>query len=360
MKTLKSALNNACSPADKGGSSSTPLDSQKPQTPYMVSIDWLSGTFWDVPDSQSAQDIITSLAELANDHTDLTASGQIWFANQYWNECHVGNKIGRIYVMYPKGEKKGKLYISLSGKPCQEIGSMPLLKWLKIYGRAYDFRCTRIDNALDDFTRSISPAQLFKHHVDGNVAGVERKHTDPHQNPLTGITQSVTYGSPKSKKQYINYDKFVESNGRINAYRHESHLREGYAVSALGMLLTALAHGERYVWQAMINIATSVVDFVEKKDKNRTRDVRLPDWQEFLDMVGANPVKIVPPKVTWTVQKSIKWVDRTVATTLAGIKRRLGDGTSIYLEMLMEDGEKRLPPRKKKAWDEAPISLFCT
>jgi len=298
-------------PAEPSRVTVEPPGRGRPGEGVQVSLDWLSATFWATPDDP------VDVAQV-----QLAASLAMGCEPGDWVELEHGTHGYQMAMLGPGGARvewgapgRDDFHLSMPGQACQAAGGKGMQE-LGQYVVAHRGRVTRLDPALDDYRRTISPAD-FEAAVQGpdvvTHARVQRriiKRTVGRGSPqVTGDTFYL--GSPSSRVELRVYDKGMESQGKQDCIRVELQLRDEPAQAVLQELA-----GGRNLGQVFASHLVRFVDFRSaSNDSNVTRRDRVPWFQELVGL--AQKALAYPPKAVRTIEQVIDWLEKGVAPSLA-------------------------------------------
>lgn len=209
------------------------------------------------------------------------------------------------------------------------------------------FKCTRIDLALDDYTKSLdkkaieSACDADLHHFFATYGEYYKKTRDKPK----GWTFYM--GSFESDKLYRFYDKSVESDGEIDAYRLEGQYRDDYA-KQIFQFLNRLSNSHESFLKTITNIVCGLIDFYSGKagkTSGKGKFERCPFWQEFIDFVGSVEIELTSGRDKSSIERSLNWVETSVERTLATIEEYyegLGQDFAEYLHARLEAGRRKI------------------
>lgn len=282
----------------------------------------------------------------------------------------------------------------------------------------YKARCTRIDTAIDDLSYEIIPVNfMIQETLKGNTFGFRSyKFINSGDNTSQSVRSNSSVSSFISTQIYnVNNEHFIansnmtiylgsrNSGKMVRIYDHDSEclrFETEYKRRYAREVFSAIASFERgdnqrldsttfqfvrepSAWlnvtikQAIENlgntysfedalskliggIGVSAIDFRNKqKVKNRSkasvRDTeRFYWWDEFIDNIGFYLKVKLPKKTVKTIEKSVAWVHKQVAPTLAMIRKAKGaQAFKTFLLSILEQGEERL-----STYQEFIISLY--
>lgn len=229
--------------------------------------------------------------------------------------------------------------------------------------KRWSFSLTRIDIAADDYRRVVTP---------GVVADlVERGRRDPSQryhhgfrefeymksSGKKGIGETAYLGKRGGRKLLRCYDAQIVHD--IPAIRWELQLREFKANHVVTEFIDRfdeskyrdkdnIRDNERWAKEMvehLLNVVFSSVDFrvPRGKEKNMERLERVSWWAELCRSVTER-VRVPLPKRTQSLKKSMDWLYRSVAPSLAVFCAALGPDRfyNDFLQAIVSDGRRRL------------------
>lgn len=186
----------------------------------------------------------------------------------------------------------GRLCLTIPGKACDTFTEKHLQVLLHDLMRTYKFKCTRIDIFFDDFTRLVTPAEIFDYIHDGNISGFQKFQNRSKYKRRNGKTeyesQDValgTRGSNGSGKFMRIYDKSLETNGERNCIRYEFELSGHRSIQVYDMLIEAIQNQTFAETLTNICLGDALVKFVDRRSSKDQRRVSrmedLPFWNTF-------------------------------------------------------------------------------
>ena len=203
-----------------------------------------------------------------------------------------------------------------------------------------DFKCTRIDCAIDDFTKSIEREQFIDACDNDLNHGFQTYGEQWRKTRAKPKGWTVYLGDYGSDKLYRFYNKAVESDGEIDSYRLEGQFRDGNAQ----VIFNHLVHGKDdcSFLQDIASIVCNGIDFYsgDKKDK-----VRLDWWENFRNLVKSSDLKLGCGRVKTTIEKSMEWMEKSVVRTMATVEEfydSTGQDFGEYLNHCLELGRSKI------------------
>ena len=232
--------------------------------------------------------------------------------------------------------------VSFPGQACQRAGAEHLKDFLA-YSAENGGKARRIDLALDDYDKLITPEELeAQFHSPNAVTHIRKmkgvKDSERGHPEEGGATRYL--GAPSSARRLRCYDKNVESGGLIDAYRWELQERKRAAEKAHHDLL----HGD---WgEVMRERLVSLIDIkvyesaVEIKDRIR--------WEPFEELMqGARKAPVYFPVEPKTVEELEEYFRVHQGPSLAILLEHHGGDLNALIE-IAKDGKRRWKPKHKK------------
>jgi len=228
--------------------------------------------------------------------------------------------------------------LSLPGQACQRAGTERLRMFFSSFVDA-GAKARRVDLALDDYEKRITPARFLEELRGPNkVAHSKKVITMTGEElgmPETGET--VYLGGPKSARRLRVYDKSFESGGLIDAIRWELQERKRAAEKAA----YDLAHGN---WNEVIcSRLVGYVDFKERESAPRIQDRdRWGLYEELME--GAKKADAYFPAEDKSMEEIKEWFVKQNGPILAVLLQHNGGDLSAIAEYA-RDGRRRWRPK---------------
>ena len=228
--------------------------------------------------------------------------------------------------------------LSLPGRACQRAGTERLRMFFSSFVDA-GAKARRVDLALDDYEKRITPARFLEELEGPNKVAHSRKALT-----MTGMElgkpdtgETVYLGAPQSNRRLRVYDKSFESGGLIDAYRWELQERKRAAEKAA----YDLAHGN---WNEVIRRRlVGFVDFRERESAPRIQDrARWGLYEELIE--GADRAEGYFPVEEKSMEEIEQWFVRQYAPTLAMLLQHNGGDLSTIAEYA-RNGRRRWRPK---------------
>ena len=214
--------------------------------------------------------------------------------------------------------------LSISGTACRRQTNMRLrgfMIWCNL--NLFGLSCSRIDIAVDDFSKQLQLIELQGACERGDYAGFRKcKSTINWGSKHNGWT--VNLGSREGEKYIRIYDKFAESNGEIDSIRFEAEL-SGDISNSLFKLILEFPQNETEYQQELINYAVGTVSFLEKNDRNLSRNLLLKWWDDWLNYLKSCPKKVKVIRKKSSIQDKKDWIKRAVSKSMCLVKDALGE-----------------------------------
>lgn len=352
-------------PLSGGGTCNTPLNQQSPSLPFhqpfpkdvkvaaiaessqlCVSIDWISLSI-PIYSSDGVETHVQYLTHTLVDEFVLTpgrpapvVSGVLY--------SHTGRSTRGCTLRWnlPNDSKdgKGRLLIQINGKSLQPLNFLERIDILMTFLDIPGSRLTRIDMALDDYSRKLTFENLYDAERANNYSGFNVSCRISSKKRGGDAGNTLSFGSRHSGNYLRIYDKGVESGGRIDAIRLELEVKSGKAAQVGALIYETIGYDEQGLKQLFVDLILGSIDFIERRTDctNLARMKRLDWWQEFIDFVAAVPLKVSLPKAERTLDKTRNWLHHQVCTSLAMLHKVYGERQykQIMLQLL-EDGRSR-------------------
>lgn len=320
-------------------SSNTGLNS--PPTAYTrldLGIDALT-LLWDSP---------TNVLELCADMIDIKFDFSTSTPRKIgvmWDRTFRGT-LGCLYMQRDTAEGVSHR-LSLSGSAVSRVSGSHLHCFMQMVAANTGVRCSRLDIRCDDYGDRLK-------FIDINEACEARNHSGFHSASLIkGYNESgwtFQLGSRESEHFVRIYDKNAESKGEIDCVRFESEFKGKKAE----YIFNQIAQSDCYETDTLTKWLIGRYDFIDKQDRNLSRNNRLEWWQDFLDDLNAVGQVAIIERVKSSVESKLDWIRRQVSKSLALISRAIGsDQFATTLEELMEYGRSRL-----RGYDEILCSEY--
>ena len=251
----------------------------------------------------------------------------------------------------------GRACICIPGDACDALGALMLFQVLKTLVDDFWLLGTRADVAYDEPTRMILPHEIAAESQKGNYTGFRRSE---HQSPLKLNGQregdQIAFGrrgKAGSGKYLRIYDKLLESDGDNPCVRYEVEFAKRRARAVIFELSQAETF-DKFV-ALMAGLVGGAIDFIERDNRAGGRNIdrasRLDWWSRIVERLGR--VRVAAERPSMKIETSKEWVETSVATTLATLRKAIGQKEfKLWIEQLVEGAEVRITPKQSAAISE--------
>jgi len=288
-----------------------------------VKLDWLQGTCRFATE-QEFRDLIDFVVDSFDDSA-VWEPGQPAFMGKTWSNR--GNSVRGIrWGWNPPQRSSGQLGCGFLIVPGSVLGCISARQcWRICLGllNNWDFKATRFDAAVDDYSKSLCFDSLIEALRSCNYSRF-RTWSVIQSNKDDCLGWTIYCGSSQSDSRTRIYDKDVESRGKVKSHRLETQLRNELANQAFREFVSIPSEHFAELGPTFLgSIVTGSIEFVSKQTGDRlARQERLAWWQEFVDMFGQ--VRFSAVKPIQTVARKLDWLYHQVAPTLAILRQGLG------------------------------------
>jgi len=215
--------------------------------------------------------------------------------------------------------------LRISGEFWSAIALSDQASLLQFLSKLPNVKCSRIDVALDDFSKEIIPydsmlAACYARQFSGFREGTEIGNFGLKEGVRKG---TINMGSRNSSNFYRCYWK-------PDRLRLEREIKQKEANANFWHLVECSLLPLKTFGRMLAKLAIGSIDFVERvtpdtsvREKNIARCDRFPWWQSLIDKIGEGVrLKIAEP--LHPVQDSLNWVDKAVFATLTAFRNGMG------------------------------------
>jgi Replication initiation factor len=299
---------------------------------FQAVFDWLQGCFHlrdniDLDYFQSLFTYVTHDQWIADDDRPI-------YKGRYFE--HSFRTIRGTVLAWNNTDDGIDCWLSATGKSLAGSSFSQLREFLQ-YLLAKQTRFTRIDLAIDDYSKSLKPHyfktayQREQHHGFRKMSIIENlESSDPTEEQ--GFT--VYMGKRNGNKLTRFYNKSIESKGEIDSYRLEIEYKDDYTKHVIDYLLTA----ENFA-KAIVDLVISAVDFRDADD------VQLLWWNAFIARLEATSVHLLCDRINPSIESSMNWIEHQVETTLATVQEfceRISVNFDDWLKERLDSGRTRM------------------
>ena len=294
-------------------------------TQLEVHVDWLQGTCKPVNDA-FAHELVYAVCRALKDEPVFEYNQGSYVGKQWQHRGHSVKGV-RWWWDSPGENQHSHLLLSLPGAVCSSVDVKVVWELSKFLYDCFQFKMTRLDVAIDDFSKRLRFEELLRASREGAFARVRQ--VVPHfaclrRRTIKGWTFDV--GSKQSDSYAVIYDKEVESKGKIKSVRYEARFKDEFAHTLwLDWLSIHEDEFESVSPGFLAGKAIGIVEFVERppSEKNVVRMKRLPWWESYVAAVGSH-LRHSVKKPDTTFERAKQWVERQVFGTLAVLRKVLG------------------------------------
>ena len=287
-------------------------------------LDWLQFAGY-VPAGQ-LHPFIGEVERLTKEIIHLRPGKASWSANgDYQNS---GRSLKGVRIAWDNQDENGncRCLISIPGKVLSAM-KMLTVRRLALGILLTGLHCTRLDVAIDDFGKRLK----FQTIVDALLAKNYAKFKTWDWRFSKGGGICIYFGSRESSRCTKIYDKFVESKGKINAYRLETKFGNKIAQKVLleWLMIDPDTLGDNWERQSASYLAKSVVgsvNFIDRAvkpdEKNLDRLPRLYWWEAFVELIGGE-IYHTAPIIQTSLDKAAQYHKRSTLRSLVCIIKAL-------------------------------------
>lgn len=283
------------------------------------------------------------------------------YINIYYNEVKFNefdedniDKLDRIVKM--------GVHFEFSGQGCRILEQEKnWLDWFEILDNLA-VRYSRLDIALDDFQGLLDFDVLEEKIKKGEVISLSRtrnidssldfKKAEKLDNNGNSKGKTIYFGNRQSLMMIRFYDKKKEQEEKklFCSYdfwqRYEIVLKREKATDFINKLKTGVDFAELY-----LKVLAGLIRFVDRgSDKNKARWKTSEFWSDFIK--GSEGVKLKNKNLDPSLDKTIKWIDESVMTSLQLLAEVAKLGDLDLLEILKNSKTREKSERQKSMLNE--------
>lgn len=309
------------------------------EKPLRLLVDWVSVSFY------FASDLAQLCTFIGIPNLEMKEANFVRYAG--YDVMYTWDK---IEIMH--NTDTNKYFLNLSGQACRQFETESTLQWDKLFALLLD-NCkatfTRLDFAIDDFNRIYTVNTIRNAVLKNKTCVTKLKSWQSRQagHVLAGkdyLTMDLfQLGDPTSRYMIVFYDKYIEQLFRqqkeptVKSWtRTEIRFKDDYA--------TLYA---QYLSQTSKDMNTLIFEILNEKlaflrpsvsDTNRSRAAKDKNnhsrwWKKFIGTVEKTKLSMQAPD--YSIERSKKWLEKSVAPTLAMIKQIQDINYEEYLEKLL-------------------------
>ena len=318
------------------------LEKLNPENPLEMVLDYVRIRF----STQDVKHVVEDILQLKLDVMIHEDYGFYSYAEHY--------VLGDVFVLTSPDKEKGTL-LELKGKGCRQMESYLLAQHRSWYDFLMDALVEggvmkRLDLAINDMAGILDIPELTEKCNHEECISVFRSFKSYRSGELVrsneqdrcGMGNTLYIGSLKSEVYFCIYEKDYEQYVKLGTpleeadiiNRFEIRLRNERAYYAVRDLLTYYD-----AEQTAFSIINQYVRFVDEEPDKRKNDWKLNDrWAWF---IGDNrqSLKLTTKPEPYTLDRTLRWVQRQVAPTLKMLKKiDKGNGTD-YMETIEQQAK---------------------
>jgi DNA relaxase NicK len=300
-------------------SSNTTLESHAGGEPLSARIDWLSFSF-QLADKYKLDQLTECIRELLQVNisfdTGKTLTDNARHTYTYY-EGDLGISYGYTSTLL-SGAIRARLIL-----PGQLLSARADWHIKRVSRRLFaDFgaKCTRIDIAIDDYSRSLDFEEVEAAIKSGNIAGFQKaKFIESYGGNDAGRT--IYLGVRRAAKYGRIYDRMGVTKGAENCIRYEVEYKQGLALA----IFSDYINDEHIDSTPLLcGIIRGAFDFTIKKGKNLDRATRLGWWDAFLSRISGETIKVLVATKNRSIERTLAWLRRSVSKSILISKQILG------------------------------------
>ena len=305
----------------------------KHEQKFTSRLDWLQGL---LTNTELQFDFVVS--ELSNVFKDTFGEDKgYFFEGKAFQHHRISDRGAMIFWnILESGDRD--ILIMLPAKFLAGCSDLYLLRRFIVFLSELGFRASRVDSAIDDFTKSIH-WRLFDDAYDSGFAhGFINTHFERDKKRRVACGWSYYLGDLSSDRYLVNYDKSAESDGEIDANRLEARFKRKWAKSAFKILVDACASDKDF-HQSLVELVCGTIDFYEERVKEGTvsviEKIPLQWWVDFKELVKAEGITITSGRTKTSIENTLDWFENQVEASLAMVENFLDKTTENFCEFLL-------------------------
>lgn len=308
-------------------------------------IDWLQGTF----EEENYHEIKTLIEITFKDVFEEGNKTRFYLKSERTTQ---GVLLASSPYIGGKVTKRTDAYLEISGS-C--LGLLTPDEQEKLFHslESLGFRPSRMDMAIDDFDKTVTPFQAFMAYYKGNVTGFRKTgkfQVSGEPGDMAGTFSIGKRGKNGSGKFYQIYDKAKESEGEIDAIRHELRTYGIKAKQAWAELLKSNVT----LWADIVcGYINGAISFIERVEGKKACDCeKLSFWSEFTDKFIHIKFRS-KRKLKKTIEEMEHWLIQSVCPTLATVASAITmscgtEEVTAWLHRLLKKGEDRMNDHQQR------------
>lgn len=308
--------------------------------PLRACVDWAQATFKSVKNPQKIIEIIG----LEYDDFVEVESGMYGYKKQL--------RSGSISILYDGSDDMG-IHLQMTGQGCRQYETSSSLDWKGFFLKCfeYDATFTRIDIAIDDIAYVgeklyFTLPMLIRKLKDGEVRSRFKKAkyiTTVRIEDGEELGSTLYFGQPSSDIQLRFYEKNYERlavgkelEEKLTGWNRTEIQARRERANALALYIL----NEDQIGTIAAGVLRNYISFcVRDNDTNKARWKVCKWWDKFLGDVEPLKLTLIAPDKT--IERTIAWLDNSVAPSLAMVFTAL-DGDLDKIKELIINGQERM------------------
>jgi DNA relaxase NicK len=196
----------------------------------------------------------------------------------------------------------------------------------------WQFKCTRIDIAVDDPDKQLDYQHIIQATKDKNISGFqEGKYIESYGGDTPGMT--VYCGARRSAKYARFYNK-----GDVDRFEIEFKLDLAHTI-----FIDYISSDTTRSSRLLATCLKSAISFIDKKDKNISRNTVFPWWESFISRIEGDCIKLPRVRIESSIERSMSWIQKSVSKTILKCKAALGAAEFQFnLDIWVADATQRI------------------
>jgi DNA relaxase NicK len=256
---------------------------------------------------------------------------------------------GSLALYNLPAEEGGRYGHCLLSFPATVLASMDIRdvhKMMSALVGRWEFKTTRFDLALDDYSKRISYEMLDEAAKNRNYTGFRKPPVVHYNYDKWGnkVGWTFNFGNRRCDRVLRIYDKATESAGQIDAVRIEAEFHDNLAQQVMAdWLAIPLERIKEDSPKYLAKVVVGSITFIERNaDKNVSRMPIVGWWQSILDEIGKG-IRHTVKAVRTTYEDKKNWINRQVSTTLTMFGHIMGmEDFYAWMQAQLKDGQSRL------------------
>lgn len=318
-----------------------------PEVPQNLAsgIDWLMGTIHDgFKDLDEIREFIEYVASAVGDTFTQLPHGincGIHWHPYLWRGALHNSQISCMI----DDNLRTHLWISITGKSCRldQENIARLMLYLAFKG----FCCTRIDCATSD------PKNRLKcNHISNAIKKSDCSGFHADKSVLISLPNEKDWtrycGIKNGGKSYTRIYQKLDEAVRIERQfvKRDARLVFADLVHFYDNRDTSILLIESEYFRRICSYSISGISFLHRISKNLSRCPELRWWATFKKACATEPIKFPPITKDESLEIKKRWIERSVATTLALLKKWMGKNYSDWLYRIVSEGAERLTDKQ--------------